>query len=358
MRPGAPTDRATAEALRLLREIRERVDRVLADELARARGEVATADAEAALLVEEIERLVRAGGKRLRPALCVLGHRAAGGVEDDRLVRVAAALELLHTFALIHDDVMDEAPVRRGVPSVHARLAAVHRDLARPGDPERFGRSAAILAGDLAAVLAEELFLGSGFPAEVLVPAARRFGRMRVEMAAGQLLDIAATGGGPLEESRARRIAALKTGSYTVEGPLHIGAILAGAPIEILSALSRFGAPLGEAFQVRDDVLGALGVGEHADEGDLAQGTPTVVLAAARRLLGPEEADRLAADGLEEARERLRASGALAAARDLVDRLVRESVDALDTAGLAPGAAEALRGVAGLFSLPPEDPAP
>lgn len=358
MRPAAPTDRATAEALRLLADVRERVDRVLGDELARARGEVAAADPEASLLVEEIERLVLAGGKRLRPTLCVLGHRAAGGLEDDRLLRVAAGLELLHTFALIHDDVMDEAAVRRGVPSVHAHLSALHRDLGRPGDHERFGRSAAILAGDLAAVLAEDLFMASGFPPDVLLPAARRFGRMRVEMAAGQLLDVASTGGEALDESRARRIAALKTGSYTVEGPLHVGAILAGASIEVLSALSRYGAPLGEAFQVRDDILGALGEGERADEGDLVQGKPTVVLSAARRLLGAREAARLAADGVEEARERLRTSGAFAAARALLDRLVEESVDALGGENLEPGAVEALRGLAGLFSLPPEGPVP
>jgi len=203
---------------------------------------------EAADMVDELRRLVAAGGKRIRPAFCYWGYRAAGGEDCEPIVRAAAALELFHTFALIHDDVMDESETRRGQPSTYARFAG-----ARAGEPGalRYGRSVAVLTGDLAAVLADEALIGSGFPPERLLPALRRYARMREEVAAGQFLDVR----GPAGTAQADRVASLKTGAYTVEGPLHIGALLAGGSPELLAALSRFGRPLGLAFQFRDDVL-------------------------------------------------------------------------------------------------------
>lgn len=203
---------------------------------------------EAAEMVDELRRLVAAGGKRIRPAFCYWGYRAAGGDDGEPIVRAAAALELFHTFALIHDDVMDESEHRRGVVSTYARFAG-----ARAGEPGalRFGRSVAVLAGDLAAVLADEALIGSGFAPERLLPALRRYARMREEVAAGQYLDVQ----GAAATASADRVASLKTGAYTVEGPLHVGALLAGGSPELLAALSRFAGPLGLAFQFRDDVL-------------------------------------------------------------------------------------------------------
>lgn len=233
-----------------LEVIRGRVDRVLESFLLARRDDMAAMAAEAADLVDEIRRLVAAGGKRIRPAFCYWGHRAAGGPDGEPILRAAAALELFHTFALIHDDVMDESDTRRGVPSAHARFADVR---AGSADAARYGRSAAVLAGDLAAVLADDLLLGSGFPPERLLPAHRRYVRMQTEVAAGQFLDVG--GAGLEDEAVARRVASLKTGAYTVEGPLHIGALLAGGSPEALAALSRFAEPLGRAFQHRDDVL-------------------------------------------------------------------------------------------------------
>lgn len=220
------------------------------EELAARRAELEALDERAGVLVEELERLLAAGGKRLRPVFCYLGYRAAGGVDDERIARAAAALELLHTFALVHDDLMDEATERRGVETTHVRFA---RLLAEAGEAaETRGRSMAVLVGDLAAVLAESLLRRSGFPAERLAAALERFDRMRMEMAAGQYLDIAGTAG---DLSSAEHVAELKTASYTVEGPLAIGASLAGASAEVEAALAAYGRAAGEAFQLRDDVL-------------------------------------------------------------------------------------------------------
>ncbi|MBI3647971.1 MAG: polyprenyl synthetase family protein [Actinobacteria bacterium] len=231
--------------------LRDRFDDVLIGFLHSRRQEAEWADPRATLLVGEVLRLVEAGGRRIRPTFCYWGYRAAGAPDDDRIVTAASALELLHTFALIHDDLIDGARERRGVPSTQVRMQeeARARGLA---DPEGFGLSAAILAGDLAAVLADELLLQAGFQPMTLTRALARYNEMRVEMATGQILYLL---GPAADEVEARRIASLKGGSYTVERPLLIGAALAGGTIQQQAILSRFGGPLGEAFQLLDDLM-------------------------------------------------------------------------------------------------------
>lgn len=229
-----------------LEAVRGRVEPVLRAELALRRAELAELDPAAAVLVDEIGRLVEAGGKRIRPALCLWAFRAAGGSDDGAVLRAAAALELLHTFALVHDDVMDRSEQRRGVPATQVRFAKE----APPGsDPAVFGVAAAILVGDLAAVLAERLLRTCGAPADRLELAWSRFDRMRIEMAAGQLLDLSAPTPVP------SRVAILKTGSYTAEGPVAIGAALAGAGPAEEEPLRAYAGLVGRAFQLRDDVL-------------------------------------------------------------------------------------------------------
>jgi len=233
--------------VRELESLKDRVDDALATFLTARRQELEWIDHRSTTPIDEVIRLFRAGGKRLRPAFCYWGYRAAGGADDARIVRAAAALELLHTMALIHDDVMDGAAERRGDATAQARQtrAAWRR---RDPDPERVGTAVAILAGDLAAVLADAMMLEAGFPPERLPAALERYHRMRTEMAVGAYL--AVTG----MEADARRLAFLKGGSYTVEGPLLIGAALAGAPVQVVARLERYGEPLGEAFQLLDDL--------------------------------------------------------------------------------------------------------
>jgi geranylgeranyl diphosphate synthase type I len=226
--------------------VREPVDAALRAFLAERRAEIEEMDPAAAALVEEIARLLDAGGKRIRPALCVWASRACGGPDGGAIVRAAGALELLHTFAMIHDDVMDRALERRGVASTPARFAGL---APRSADPDAYGRSVAILAGDLAAVMSERLLRTCGAPAGPMDVALERFDRMRTEMAAGQFLDLRASG------HAASRVSSLKTGSYTAEGPVLVGAALAEAGPEAEAALRGFGRLLGEAFQLRDDLL-------------------------------------------------------------------------------------------------------
>jgi len=246
-------------------------------------------DPSAVALVDELLRLLGAGGKRVRPALCFWAFRSAGGREDDPIVRVCGALELLHTSALVHDDLMDRDVERRGVASTHVRFA---EEAPAGADPDGFGTSAAILVGDLALVLSERMIRTSGFGAGRLEPAMTRFDRMRVEMAAGQFLDVSGMG------DRAR-VRSLKTGSYTAEGPVLIGAALAGAGVDVEGPLRVFGRLVGEAFQLRDDVLDGDEDADRAAEVD-------DLLSRAARALGDAPLRRDGVEALIEIAELLR----------------------------------------------------
>ncbi|MGH2711946.1 MAG: polyprenyl synthetase family protein [Actinomycetota bacterium] len=294
------------------------------------------------LLFAELKRLIDAGGKRLRPLFCCLGHLAAGAEIGEEAIRAAAALELLHTFAIVHDDVMDASPSRRGAPSSWAHLAEEHRRNGYPGDADAYGIAGAVLVGDMALVLADRALLESGFSNELLQPAMRRYDRMRVEVVSGQYMDVLAAHRGEATEAEARRIAVLKSGGYTVEAPVQIGAILGGAWEDLLGPLSRYGVALGEAFQLRDDVLGTFGdpdvTGKDRDS-DLLEGKRTVLLAKAlaatsgddRKLL--EEtvgAANVSPDDLQRIRKVIEASGALEATLDLIDELAARAKEALN----------------------------
>jgi geranylgeranyl diphosphate synthase type I len=279
-----PVDRSASPQRELI-ELRDRIDDVVHEHLRARREEIGWIDPEAIEPIDEVTRILDAGGKRLRPIFCYWGHRAAGGADGEPILRVSAAFELLHTMALIHDDVMDESAWRRDQASSHVHLASVAggRGLV---DADRVGRAGAILAGDLAAVLADMLFLASGFPPERLVAALARYDRMRVEMAVGQHLDLIGA------ERDPRRLAGLKGGAYTVRGPLLVGATLASADGPTIDALERFGDPLGQAFQLYDDLR----------DGDAASGITAsdaaALVADAKRALEPSVLEPAAVDAL------------------------------------------------------------
>ncbi|MDQ3878759.1 MAG: polyprenyl synthetase family protein [Actinomycetota bacterium] len=276
--------------------------------------------ADAAELIDAIRSMLGAGGKRLRPAFCYWGFRATGAFHSQEIVNASGSLELLHSFALIHDDVMDSASTRRGRPSINASN----------------GDAFAILAGDLALVLADDAFMSSGFADGGIARAFTAYSRMRREVIAGQLLDIKAEARIPTI-AETRRIALLKSGRYTVSEPLVIGCVLAGGPEAVQQQLSAIGDLAGEAFQLRDDVLGTFGseaeIGKSIDS-DIRQGKRHFLFAYAADTLEASERAAFLADwgrpdlGTEEI-ERLRGAlertGARAAAEDLIKQLHREA---------------------------------
>lgn len=239
-------------------------------------------------LASAVRDAVLGGGKRIRPVFAYWGWRAGGGDEPlEGVVPALAALELLHAFALVHDDVMDCSDTRRGRPTAHRSLAAAHQRARLGGDPHRFGEAAAILAGDLCLVWADQLMGRSLVPPQRLAAARRAYDRMRVEAIAGQFLDILGEHAPVWTVDQALRTARLKTAGYTVIRPLHFGVALSGSTGGVLpAAFTRYGVAVGEAFQLRDDLLGAFGeptvTGKPAGD-DLVQGKPTVLLQLARK---------------------------------------------------------------------------
>ena len=236
----------------------------------------------------ELSRLVLSGGKRLRPAFCFWGFVGAGGDPlDERVIDAGAAFELMHACALFHDDVMDGSLTRRGAPTTHEAFGAQHKVQKLAGESRRFGEGAAILIGDLSFVYSDQLLSGASPQAWQI------WNELRLELNIGQYLDLLGSANSDRSITKAERICRYKSGKYTVERPLQLGAMLAApqtqsaaspATDDLLAALSRIGLPLGDAFQMRDDVLGALG--EAAVTGkpvgdDLREGKPTPLMAIA-----------------------------------------------------------------------------
>ena len=298
----------------------------------------------------EIARLVLAGGKRLRPAFCHWGFVGAGGdASDPMVVNAGAALELMHAFALFHDDVMDDAASRRGEPTTHTVFSDHHADGGWAGEARRFGEGVAILVGDLAFVYADQLMAGAPVEAWAI------WNELRIELNVGQVLDII---GGVRNERRldkAERICRYKSGKYTVERPLHLGAVLA-APhraSELVPALSAYGLPLGDAFQMRDDVMGAFGdtsVTGKPVGGDLREGKPTPLMARAVAAASPAQAEVLALvgrpgladDDVARVQQVIVATGALAALETRIAELTEEAIAAVRVAPITPEARDEL----------------
>jgi len=339
-------------------DLRDRVQKALGEFIA---GQTAALDAiadELGPVGERISEFLLDGGKRLRPAYCYWGWRGAGGADTDEVVAAASSLELLHACALIHDDVMDGSDTRRGRPAVHRAFAALHRGEGWLGDPEGFGRSAAILIGDLCLIWADRMLNGSGLPADVLHRGAATYDEMRVELMAGQYLDVVEQAIGGRGVDRAMRVALYKTAKYTIERPLHLGGVLAGAGPELLAAYTAYGIPLGQAFQLRDDVLGVFGdpseTGKPAGD-DLREGKRTVLVAMALDRAEPDDAavvrrhlgdPHLDGAGVDRLRAVIDGTGALAEVESLIGRLTEQALAGLSSAQVDDAAAAVLESLA------------
>lgn len=264
----------------------QRVDSALAVFLDTRSASLAEVGADLAPVTAAARAFVLDGGKRLRPTFAYWGWRSTrpASADDRALMMAAASLELLHACALVHDDVMDASQTRRGRPAAHAAFAALHRSSSWTGDAEVFGTAAAILLGDLLLSWADAMFTAAGLPEPRVRSTRQVWDDMRELVMAGQYLDVLVQARGEFSASDALRVAKYKTSKYTVEGPLHLGAAAAGAPPAVFVALSEYGLPLGEAFQLRDDVLGVFGdptrTGKPAGD-DLLEGKQTLLVALA-----------------------------------------------------------------------------
>ncbi|AYF99215.1 polyprenyl synthetase family protein [Protaetiibacter intestinalis] len=328
-------------------------------------------------------RELLAGGKRFRALFCYWGWRSVAAIAESgdplpklegpdldaelpAVISVAAALELFHAAALVHDDIIDSSDLRRGRPSAHRAFEALHREEGWDGDPADFGAASAILLGDLLLGWSDQLFeegLARIADREAAAAARAEFTRMRTEVTVGQYLDV-------LEEDswrsrpdgealpRAHKVIVYKSAKYSVEAPLAIGGALAGGSLAQLTALRAFGLPLGVAFQLRDDMLGVFGdpavTGKPSGD-DLREGKRTVLIGLARQKMPPTAVrvlDELLGDpGLDEAQVRMlqntvRDSGAADQVERIIAHNVRVAREALADAPLGGAATSALADLA------------
>lgn len=275
------------------------------------------------------------GGKMLRPVFCHAGWLVAGGAPGAAApIGAGAAFEWLQASALVHDDLMDGSDTRRGRPSVHRDFEQRHRTAGGAGESVQFGSRVAILLGDLLLSWADQTFATAAPDART----AELWSSCKSEVIAGQYLDVLAQTRSVLSVEDAMRVVRFKAAKYTVERPVQIGAALAGADADLIAGLSRFALPLGEAFQLRDDVLGVFG--DPAETGkpsgdDLREGKRTVLVARTAEAVGDEQV--LALLGREEGVDRLRdliaSSGAREAVEHDIDRLSHEALDAAEALG-------------------------
>ncbi|HNJ97634.1 MAG TPA: polyprenyl synthetase family protein [Ilumatobacteraceae bacterium] len=348
----------TSAAPASLAAIAARVEAQLTEFLAPELARWAQFDQELAEPMAEIGRLVLAGGKRLRPAFCHWGFVGAGGdPSDPMVVKAGAAFELMHAFALFHDDVMDDATSRRGKTTTHTVFAEHHREGSWAGEARRFGEGVAILVGDLAFVYSDMMMTGASREAWEI------WNELRIELNVGQVLDILGSVRNERGRTRAEQICRYKSGKYTIERPLHLGAVMAAPQRadELLPALSAYGLPLGDAFQMRDDVMGAFGdpaVTGKPVGGDLREGKPTPLMARAVERATPAQAEVLALVGrpgltdgeVASIQQVIIDTGALADLEATIERLTTEAEAAIERAPITSEARSELVALAAYVS--------
>ncbi|MGH3753044.1 MAG: polyprenyl synthetase family protein [Pseudonocardiaceae bacterium] len=336
-------------------DLRAEVRRELAAFLDVKRDEAAQIDPQFAAAVDSLRDFVLGGGKRLRPTFAWWGWRGAGGCptgpQAQAVLRAVSSLELIQACALVHDDLMDDSATRRGAPTVHVDFAARHRAAGWLGTPERFGAAAAILVGDIALAWADDMLRGAELWPDQLGRAHTVWQAMRTEVLGGQYLDVLTQARGDEAPETALRIDRYKTAAYTVERPLHLGAAIAGAAPALVDAYRRFGADIGIAFQLRDDLLGMFGdplvTGKPAGD-DLREGKRTLLLAyglraadeqrhttAADLLRGAIGDPQVQLDTVTEIRELLIELGAVAEVERRITGLTSSALDSLRAADVA-----------------------
>ncbi len=334
------------EPQRALAHIRMSVQSELTDFLLQQTQYLGEIGSELTPVAEAMNEYLLDSGKRLRPLFAYAGYLGAGGSDDSAVIKAVASLELLQACALIHDDLMDGSDTRRGKPAMHRRFESIHEQEELSGSASAYGASAAILLGDLALVWSDQMFHSAGLSQETLVRSLSVHDEMRVELMAGQFLDIHEQALATSSVARSLKIARYKSGKYTIERPLHFGASLAIADERqrhtLMTMYSEFGLPLGEAFQLRDDLLGVFGdpatTGKPAGD-DLREGKRTVLMAMTHdranvaqekiiaRYFGVEELD---STGVEALRTIITETGARQHVEDLIEKLTLTAQDALN----------------------------
>ena len=349
---------ASAQPLEQLRSLREQVEAQLQDFLAAQSNYFTSIAPELKPAAGSLSAFVINGGKRFRPLFAAVGAMGAGSNLSQSEIRAFASLELLQACALIHDDLMDASDTRRGEPAIHKLFESMHSAENYQGTATQFGLSASVLIGDLALIWSDQMLNSSGLKSDSLLAALSVHDEMRVELIAGQYLDVFEQARGTQSVAQALNIARYKSAKYTIERPLHLGAAVAIPDsllrAQLVSIYSEFGLPLGEAFQLRDDLLGVFGdpkvTGKPAGD-DLREGKRTVLMAMTHdRISGAAEAEFMAEFGnhdisenaIARLQEIIAETGAAMHVEDLIEELTSTALEALNRDEIVPQARELL----------------
>lgn len=298
-------------------------------------------------ITTDIEEFVLRGGKRIRPILFYYGYLAAGGKRKKEILDSAISIEIIHNYLLMHDDIIDRDEFRRGKSTIHQKYKEIYKN-------EHLGISAGIVAGDLTSIFGYEILAKSKFPEVFKIRAVNKLNQTLIDVGSGQILDSFLGIDHQLSQEEIFKILEYKTARYTIEGPLHLGAILAGADKRVFKKLSDYAIPLGIAFQIRDDILGTFGdekiLGKPVGS-DLKEGKQTLLIFKARKSANKKEKQiieqvlgnpKLTKKQLEEVREIVVKTGSLDFAKDLAKKLVSQSKMAIENSNFPTKAKEFL----------------
>ncbi|MFA6973404.1 MAG: polyprenyl synthetase family protein [Parcubacteria group bacterium] len=344
--------------LAALEDFKRKIDVEIEKYLDRIIKETAKRDAVMAESIKYVKKLVMAGGKRLRPAFMYFGYLASGGKEKEKMLRAAVSMELIHIFLLIHDDIMDRDDTRHGIDAVHVRYENLGKKLFKNKDFEHFGNSMAIIIGDMVGALGNQIIFESQFKPERIMQALAKLQTIVSLTVIGQSQDIYIEYRGKATEKDILKMYENKTAKYTVEGPLHLGAILGGAKEEIIKGLSQYAIPLGTAFQIQDDLLGIFGSEQKLGKkvgADIIEGKQTLLVARAKAkadrtqrkildaLLGKTD---LSKDDIEKFQDIMQATGAYEYAKKLSHGLVLRAKQELEKVQISKEAKDFLNDIA------------
>ncbi len=346
------------DARKWLAQFKEEFDPLLTDYLnerivdARGRDEF-TADG-----LEYCRKMIMSGGKRLRPALVVQGYRGVGGSDDEAIMHAAMSVELIHAFLLVHDDIMDKDALRHGVPTVHEHYRKQMRYLMNEAGAVHAGQSIALVFGDILNALGNHALFTANFDKERIIAALTYLQQIIHYTVIGQLQDVTAEYRGNATREETLRMYEYKTARYTIESPLVLGAILAGADEKLLAQIGKFAIPLGVAFQIRDDILGVFGDAEKLGKpvgSDISAGKMTLLVVEARRLASEKDVATINSIlGTEDLNERdiaqfraiITDCGALTEVENFAEKLVGEAIAELAQIDFAPDTKEFLASLA------------
>lgn len=330
------------QALELLKNFKKRFEPQLEVYFAEKLRQAGEIDPVAEEAVEMIKDYTLSGGKRIRPAMMYFGFLAAGGQDGEKILKVSMSMELLHSFLLIHDDIIDKDASRHGVATIHERYKKIGKKYSLAKDSEHFGNSMAIISGDMAASMACDIIFNSEFSAETIVRVLDKLQKIVFVTIPGEMIDVIMSHAGEGTEEQILKMHEGKTARYTFEGPLHLGALLAGADEAMLRNFSAYALPLGKAFQIKDDILGVFGNEKKLGKpvgSDIIEGKQTLLLLKAlengsreqkKAIKSYLENQNVFEKEIEDFRRIVKDTGSLEYSENLAKKFVSESLAALE----------------------------